>query len=390
MIGYTCGYLRYYYPVEFITAYLNSAANDNDLLMGTELAKQLGINILSPTYGYSRSKYYCDANNRNIYKGIGSLKNMSGKSSDGIIPLYDNKYDDFIDLLFDLKEKTTINSRMLDILIKLDFFQEFGDPKNLLWITEKFDELYGKNSIKKDSPLAKLVEIVPGRVYETETPTHVDEINPVDFFISRGITDIHEMESLMDSCQKFRYEKHEDGTKEKIPNGISFTKMYKKFEVTEEEKQKFAIKTVYGKYEGIHTRQILKYLLANSKQPPATIHQRIRWQSELLGYIDYTNQDIDKRYFVVTQLDDKYSPKFNAYCINNGKSVEMRVRKKRNPKNKMDKCKTPFTDKPFENGDILYLKSWGIEPKMKKTDSGWEKDPSVMINWMYDYEIVDL
>ena len=54
-----------------------------------------------------------------------------------------------------------------------------------------------------------------------------------------------------------------------------------------------------------------------------------------------------------------------------------------------EKTKTSFSDKPFNNGDILYLKSWGKEPKMKKTDNGWEKDNSVMLLWMYDYDIVE-
>ena len=271
------------------------------------------------------------------------------------------------------------------------FFNDFGNINNILFITEKFDQLYGKKSIKKDSSLIQLLGEDTLREYsDSETPTHIDEINPVDFFISRGITDTNEMESLLDDCQKFRYLKHDDGTREKIPNGISFTKMYKKFDITEEEKQQFAIKTVYGKFDGIHTRQLLKYILANSKYPPCTVEQKVKYESELLGYIDYKNPELKKNYFVVTQLDTKYSPKFTAYCLNNGKSVEMRVKKRRNPKNKSDKTKTSFEDLPFKNGDILYLKSWGKEPKMKKTESGWEKDPSVMINWMYDYEITNL
>ena len=151
----------------------------------------------------------------------------------------------------------------------------------------------------------------------------------------------------------------------------------------------FAVKTVYGKYDGIHTRQLLKYLLGICKYPPCSTAQKIRYEQELLGYIDYKNPDLDKRYFIVTQLDTKYSPKFMAYCLNNGNSVEMRVRKKRNPKNKNDKCRMSFSEKPFNDGDILYLKSWGKEPKMKKTDGGWEKDPSVMYNWLYDYDIVE-
>lgn len=91
---------------------------------------------------------------------------------------------------------------------------------------------------------------------------------------------------------------------------------------------------------------------------------------------------------MVQNLDTKYSPKFTAYCISNGVSVEMRVRKKRNHKNENDKCKTSFTDKPFEDGDILYLISWGKEPKMKKVEDRWVKDYNTMVNWMYDYYIV--
>ena len=184
--------------------------------------------------------------------------------------------------------------------------------------------------------------------------------------MSRGITNIKEMEQLMDDCQKYRYEKHDDGTRDKIPNGISFTKMYKKFDIKKKKKQKFAIKTVYGKFDGIHIRQLLKYLLANSNYLPCSIKQKIKYESDLLGYIDYKNPKLDKKYFVVTQLDTKYSPKFTAYCLNNGSTCELRIKKNRNPKNKFDKTKKSFSDQPFADGDILYLKSWGKEPKMKK------------------------
>lgn len=386
MIGYTCGYLRYYYPVEFITAYLNSAANDDDLRTGTELAKQFKISMLRPTFGYSRSKFFCDANQKNIYKGIGSLKNMSEKSAAEIVPLYSNKYDNIVDLLFDIKEQTTINTRMLDILIKIDFFKEFGDINKLLWITAKFDELYGKKSIKKDSPFVKLItEETLRKFCDSETPTHVDEIDYNLYLRSLGIVSIEE--ELQD-CIKYKYEKHDDGTKDKIPNGYSFAKIFKKYEMSDEEKFKFSTKTVYGKFEGIHIRQLLKHLLNICQYPPCTIKQKIKYEEELLGYIDYKDPKLPKNYFVVTQLDDKYSPKFTAYCLNNGSTAEMRVRKKRNPKNRNDKCKKSFTDQPFANGDILYLISWGKEPKMRKTDTGWERDPSVMYTWMYDYDLI--
>jgi len=43
MIGYLCGYYRYYNPLEFITAYLNNAKNEDYIRNGTELAKLKGI-----------------------------------------------------------------------------------------------------------------------------------------------------------------------------------------------------------------------------------------------------------------------------------------------------------------------------------------------------------
>ena len=386
MIGYTCGYLRYYYPVEFITAYLNSAANDDDLMMGTDLARQLGIRIVSPMYGYSRSKYYCDASSKKIYKGISSIKTASEKGASELALLYDDSYSSFVDLLAAIKNKTTVNSRMLDILIKIDFFADFGDISKLLWINTKFGDLYGKRSIKKDQ-LDKygLSEDLIRKYSTAETPTHVDEIDIPAFLKSRGMTE----EALAD-CVKIGYEKAPDGTRIRIEKGISFTKLFKKFEVTESEKARFATKTVYGKFDNVDICGLLKELFDNTEIKPCSVGDRIRYQQEMLGYIDYKNPELNPRFFVVGNLDTKYSPRFTAYCLANGKTVEMRVRKNRNYKNKADKTKTAFNQKPFRDGDILYLKSWGKEPKVTKTDDGWTKDYSVMYNWMYDYDIVEM
>lgn len=386
--GYVSGWLRTYYPLEFLTVAMNiNRDKEEKTLALTEYAKKIGIKFHAPQFRYSRGDYFCDKETNTIYKGTESIKFLNDSVSNELVELGKKHYGDYVDLLYDLKEKSSINSRQLDILIKLDFFQEFGDPNTLLWITDLFEKLYDKRSIKKDSPYAQLLGNNPTEFCDLDTPTHIDEINVDAFMSHRGIADFTPEKY---NCCKFKYEDGEDGARVKIPNGISFTKLFKVFKITDEEKERFATKTVYGKYDYVKTRKLLKHLLKNSKYPPATIQQRIRWQTEHLGYIDYTDSTINKRYFVVTQLDTTYSPKFVAYCINNGRSVEMRVKKKRNPKNKNDKCKTSFADEPFANCDILYLKAWGQEPKMKKVGDDWVKDPSVMINWLYDYEVKNL
>ena len=391
MIGLYIGYLRYYYPLQLLTAALNVyKSNEAKMQEIKAYVKSKGIEIKPIRFGKSRADYFMDVDDNCIYHDIESIKECNAKSAEELYELSQNNYSNFVDLLFDIKEKTSLDKTQLDILTKLGFFDDFGDPNTLLWIEQEFIKLYGKRSIKKDSPFIAMVgEDLLRQFSDSETPTHIDEINIEAFLISRGSSP--DFVSELQDCIKYRYEKHDDGTREKIPNGYSFTKIFKKYEITDEERQRFSTKTVYGKFDYIHTRQLLKHLLKNSKYPPATIHQRIRWQQELLGYIDYVNPQIDKKYFVVTNLDVTYSPKFTAYCINNGCSVDMKVRKRKNYKSKRDKkVKTTFLDLPFGNGDIVYLKSWGQEPKMKKVDDGWIEDPDVMVNWLYDYEVRSL
>ena len=74
---------------------------------------------------------------------------MNATIANEIYELRDNQYKTFIDLLYDLKDKTSINSKQLKILIELDFFSEFGDANYLIKLYELFDLLVGKVQIKK-------------------------------------------------------------------------------------------------------------------------------------------------------------------------------------------------------------------------------------------------
>lgn len=147
MIGYVCAYLRYYYPAQFITAFLNYAANDDDIRNGTQLAELKGVKIISPKFRHSISIYSCD--NNIIYKGTNSIKGLSKIVGDKLYSLKDKTYPTFFDLLIDCKENS-IGIADLTILIKLDYFSEFGSIGKLLKFVEIYNELYGKKILKKD------------------------------------------------------------------------------------------------------------------------------------------------------------------------------------------------------------------------------------------------
>ena len=149
--GYASGWLRYHYPLEFLTVALNINKDKEEKTNAlTNYAKKNNIQIKNPLFRYSKSSYFCDKEDRCIYKGVGSIKYMNDKVAEELFELRNNHYDSFIDLLKDIKYKTTLNSRQLDILTKMGYFEEFGNINQLLKECYIFNNFSNCKSIRKD------------------------------------------------------------------------------------------------------------------------------------------------------------------------------------------------------------------------------------------------
>ena len=165
LLGYLCGYYRFYHPLEYLTAYLNNAANDDDILVGTSYAERNGIRVTMPKWGYSMSGYFYDTEANLISKGLSSIKYMSEVVATELYELSrSKKYTRFVELLYDIVDKTVLDVRQLDILIKIDFFSEFGNQRELQRIVSLFYDKFNKGNAKKikkhlvdGSPLGEIV-----------------------------------------------------------------------------------------------------------------------------------------------------------------------------------------------------------------------------------------
>lgn len=150
LLGYLCAYYRYYHPIEFITSFLNNAANEDDIRNGTNYASRVGIKVTMPKWGLSKSEYFYDKEKNIIAKGLASIKYMSANISEELYDLAkESTYTRFVDVLSAINSKSSLNSRQLDILIKIDFFSEFGNQRELLAITEMFYETFKAGQAKK-------------------------------------------------------------------------------------------------------------------------------------------------------------------------------------------------------------------------------------------------
>ena len=134
-------YLKSHYPFEYYKVVLNIYQNDQETTSRlVEEMKYFGINLSGIKFGKSSDIYMADKESNTIYKGLASIKYMNKKASLELYDLRNNKYDNFIDLLYDISDKTTLDKTQLEILIKLDFFKDFGNSRTLLRINDFFNK----------------------------------------------------------------------------------------------------------------------------------------------------------------------------------------------------------------------------------------------------------
>lgn len=152
LLGYLCAYYRYYHPIEFVTAFLNDAANEDDIRSGTAYARRVGIKITMPKWGLSKSKYFYDKDKNIIAKGLSSVKYIGADVANELYDIAHGKpHEHFVDVLSDVNKNTSVDRRQLDILIKIDFFSDFGNQRELIRIMDMFYDTFKRGDAKKIS-----------------------------------------------------------------------------------------------------------------------------------------------------------------------------------------------------------------------------------------------
>lgn len=249
MLTYLMGWLRYYYPTEFCTAYLLCAKNDEDLSNGTIIAQNRNCTIQNPKFGISTNNYGCDSSTRTIYKGVASIKDMQSVVGDELYELSQKKkYPNFLSLLFDIKTKTSCNKTSLDILIKLDYFSEFGDINYLLKVVDIYNKYIGKNDFGKTDR-------------KQFRKSDLDKFYPIE----------------KEAIEKFTTDVSKNGN------------------------------TIYVSRKNIY--KLVKYLCDNLKRDTTDIYDKVVYEAKYLGYTSITVPN--SPYCVVESIDeDSYGRRF--------------------------------------------------------------------------------
>lgn len=155
IIAYVTAKQKAYYPKEFYAGLLNSYIGASSFVKDhvDEIVEDMnrhGINFNKLDFRKDHRRCYVDG--KGINYALCLIKDCNKFMAEQLYLLKDNKYDTFVDLLLDIQSKKILNKTQLNILIKLDFFSEFGNIRELSRISEfvtlfKFGE---SKTIKKD------------------------------------------------------------------------------------------------------------------------------------------------------------------------------------------------------------------------------------------------
>ena len=170
-ISYECAYLRYHYPLQYLTSCLNAWNGDDDKTAeAINYANSRKVKILAPKFRHAKAEYFYDLATNSIYKGTSSIKGLNAGYSDFLYSLKDNTYKTFTDLLYDI-QASGMPRDQVETLIKLDYFEEFGTCRELATIFKQFQFFKkgeAKTIAKSKIPDEITMSIIKRNANETE------------------------------------------------------------------------------------------------------------------------------------------------------------------------------------------------------------------------------
>lgn len=376
-LGYICGYLRYYYPLEFLTACLNANKGKqekiNELL---KYAKSKGIEIKQIAYGFSKADYMFDKETNSIYQGVESIKYLNASVGNGFYN-FKQKYgnhDSFVDLLVDLYDvgvyhADTFQHKKHCTKCKkalkehdTDWLERVGDGYEVY--EEYFKSLNELEEQLSDCSKCKVI-----------TVDAVDNISALESFNSSNLELLLEHEKHkninVDYDSKFSVDARQmkilitlDYFKE-FGNNKALLDIFEKFDKRYSAKHK--LKTKHERY--VECVEFEKLTLKDNKS--LSLSEQSIAEMEYLGHVVSIRDNFERNiYFVTDMKKNKQNVRFFAYQYATGNTIEFKISNKN------------YNNLSFEIGDIIQVQDVSIKPKTIKVGDKWIPSPIEKTFWV--------
>ena len=291
LTAYISMYLKVHYPVETMTAYLNSYVGDKKGVVKTVAEIQrMGLPFKFDYWRDIQANTTC--RDGVIYLGINTLSGFGDTVADELRAI---ETGDFLALIEQV-EASQINQTQFKTMIKLGFFSEFGESGKLLYLYETYQSVYNAKVFTK------------GKL-------------PVD-------------EALIRQCAR------------------------------ETEKQ----------YRDIDNAKLFNLLCADVANKPLPLSDIIATELAAKGYITHHDERL-KGYYLVLDMNTKYSPKMKLYSLDTGEVKMMKT------------YANNYKEQPFEKGSIIRATRIENKPKSQMIDGKWYKILDDLEPWVMSYSV---
>lgn len=143
-----------HYPYEFYEVLLQEFSDkgkkDKVMQLKQEMLVGFGIKEGEYRFGVDNRKFLADKDNSQIIPSLISLKGMSQSAANVLYELSKSEYEDFYDLWKAMKKSKSLDRAKIETLIKIDYFRQFGNIKNLLSYLQMFDYMYERSQFSKE------------------------------------------------------------------------------------------------------------------------------------------------------------------------------------------------------------------------------------------------
>ena len=180
VVAYRTAYLKCYYPVEFMTALINSFLGTPDKISQyINCVRQAGIRLLPPHVNKSQTRFSVE--DGNIRFGMSAIKNVGEKVMDDMLDER-REHGNFTSLREFVSRVTGINKRMIESLIKAGCFDGLGANRaQLLACYESIVDGEAGSRKLRDSGQLSLFDIVGF----ADPSFAMDEMPDIEEFSSR-------------------------------------------------------------------------------------------------------------------------------------------------------------------------------------------------------------
>ena len=167
IIAYMTARLKVYHTEEFFSSLFNSYIGESSFRKkhaDDYYHDAIKNGVVFNKFDYRNDHRICNlTDDRKINYSIALIKDCSIHTAEDLYQLGKNEYDSFLELLIDM-EKTSINKSQIHALIKLGFFNIFGNSKALYEFYELFREL--RSSEKLES--GETIKSNPKLIYKSK------------------------------------------------------------------------------------------------------------------------------------------------------------------------------------------------------------------------------